>query len=180
MSEPPPFPADMDATMAIARRFEARAARDPALAGAVLGDVLRLVPGKRAVLSGRFDGHPAIYRFHFDAPQENATRSWAELTRTAGYMCEGDLRVNAPLHHVPDLGLVVVEHAPGTPLMQHLWRTPRRRGPGISPPRRGGCANTPPLPRRMCRLGRRGGSSARGPRRNASLMITCARSRRRC
>jgi Ser/Thr protein kinase RdoA (MazF antagonist) len=45
-------------------------------------------------------------------------------------MGRGDLRVNAPLHHVPELGLVVVAHASGTPLMQRIWRAPHDERPG--------------------------------------------------
>jgi hypothetical protein len=54
MAELSSLTADMDAAAEIAQAFEARAADDPALADAELDDVLRLVPGKRAILSGRF------------------------------------------------------------------------------------------------------------------------------
>lgn len=110
--------------MDIVQAFEDRAKGDPAMTGAALEDVLRLVPGKRAILSGRYAGRRAVFRFHIDEPQKNATRNWAELTRAFAYMCDGDLRVNAPLDHAPELGLVVVEHVQGMPLMQRLWRAP--------------------------------------------------------
>ncbi|WP_422028702.1 hypothetical protein [Roseovarius sp.] len=117
-----PLP-DMDAMMALVQSFEALAAKDVRLAGAALEEVLRLVPGKRAILSGRFGKRPAIFRFYIEHAEEYATRDWAELQRTERYMSEGDFQVNRPLAHVPDLGLVVVERVPGQPLMEVIRAT---------------------------------------------------------
>lgn len=108
--------------MDLVQAFERAAPTDPALGRARLEEAIRLVPGKRAIFGGRFDGRPAIFRFYIENAESHARRDWAELIRAAEYMATGDLRVNAPLYHVPKLGLVVVERVAGTPLMQHIWQ----------------------------------------------------------
>jgi len=120
---PPPALPDIDAVMDLAQALDRASARDPALGAARLEEVIRLVPGKRAILGGTFGGRPAIFRFHIENPEQHAARDWAELMRTADYMGTGKMRVNAPLHHAPGLGLVVVERVAGTPLMQHIWQS---------------------------------------------------------
>jgi len=114
----------MDALSDLLAAFEARARDHPALAGATLNEVIRLVPGKRAILAGRVGDVAAIFRFYLARPREQAARDWAELSRGAVYMNTGDLRVNAPLFHLPELGLVAVEYAPGRPLMDVIADTP--------------------------------------------------------
>lgn len=117
-----PLP-DMDAMMDLVQAFETLAAKDARLTGARLDDVIRLVPGKRAILSGVVGERPAIFRFYIEHAEAYAKRDWNELIRTESYMSGGDLRVNAPLVHVPELGLVVVERVGGVPLMEHIRAT---------------------------------------------------------
>lgn len=132
---PAPSPLEqMDALSDLMAAFEARAASDPALAGAVPDEIIRVVPGKRAILAGRLGGRAAIFRFHLANPAESAARDWAEITRAHGYMNAGDLRVCAPLCHLPELGLVAVERAPGMPLMQRIWQTPPGARTALLPP----------------------------------------------
>lgn len=120
--DPSPLP-DMDAMMELVEAFGALAAKDERLCGAQLDEVIRLVPGKRAILSGSLGPRPAIFRFYLEHSEAYATRDWAELQRIAGAMSAGDFRVNTPLVHVPELGLVVVERAPGQPLMDRIRDT---------------------------------------------------------
>lgn len=117
-----PLP-DIDAMTDLVRAFEGLAAKDARLAEAQLEDVIRLVPGKRAILSGTVGDRPAIFRFYIEHAEAYAERDWSELKRTAGYMAEGELQVNAPILHVPEIGLVVVERVDGTPLMEHIRAT---------------------------------------------------------
>jgi len=124
----------VDAMLDLVSAFEARAAHDPGLAGTVLKDMIRLVPGKRALLSGEQDGRAAVFRFHLSDGERNAAREWAELRRTASYMSTGRLRVNAPLLHRPELGLVVVAHAAGQPLMDRIKQMPAAGRAAFLPP----------------------------------------------
>jgi len=115
----PPLP-DLDAMEGVLQRFAARIERDPALAGATLEAPLRVVPGKRGIIAGRLGGKPAVFRFYLDRPEAHAERDWAELRRAWTYMSTGDHRINAPLAHAPDLGLVAVARVAGRPLMERL------------------------------------------------------------
>ncbi|GAB4295539.1 MAG: hypothetical protein Kow0058_13090 [Roseovarius sp.] len=123
----------MDALSALLADFAAARGNDPALAGAEIEALIRLVPGKRAIFTGSHDGRPAIFRFHLHAPERSARRDWAELTRAAAHMGQGALRVCTPYHLALPLGLVVTERAPGLPLMQKIWRTPRAERPALLP-----------------------------------------------
>ncbi|KZY37149.1 hypothetical protein A3731_02090 [Roseovarius sp. HI0049] len=129
---PSPLP-DMDAMMDLVQAFEALAAKDARLADARLDEVIRLVPGKRAILSGRVGERPAIFRFYIEHAEAYAQRDWAELQRTERYMSEGDFRVNAPIVHVPELGLVVVERVRGQPLMDLIRETEKHRAEFLPP-----------------------------------------------
>ena len=128
MPKPPPqtLP-ELDAMMTLSEAFERAARDDPALDGARLEEVIRLVPGKHALIGGHLGAQAAIFRFHIEEGEARARRDWAELTRAAVHMGGGDLRVNQPLHHLPDLGLVVVERIFATPLMQHIWQAEHER-----------------------------------------------------
>lgn len=114
---------DMDAMIDLVQAFESLAAKDATLTGAQLKDVVRLVPGKRAILSGVIGERPAIFRFYIENAEAHAKRDWAELQRTKGFMTTGDMRVNAPVLHVPEIGLVVVERVDGVPLMDQIRAT---------------------------------------------------------
>jgi len=115
---------EMDAMIALAARFEAACAADPALEGADLGEVLRHVPGKRTICRGKVRGRDCIWRL-FDSPQDGvAGREWVELQRVHAEMQDEDFTVNAPLYHAPEFGLIAVEFVPGTPLMMLIWQSP--------------------------------------------------------
>lgn len=120
-SAAPPLP-DMDAMMELVQVFEEAKTREARLAGIQMDEMIRLVLGKRAILSGQFDGTPAIFRFYIENAETFSDRDWKELQRTAPYMSDGEFQVNAPLYHLAELGLVVVERAMGVPLMEYIWQ----------------------------------------------------------
>lgn len=122
MSTKSPQLPDLEAMAALMERIETAAGDAPQLAQLDLDEVLRFVARKRAIFSGRFEGVPAIARFYFDEPRPYSRRDWAELQRVWPYMSQGPYRVHEPLFHWPDLGLIVVRRATGTPMFEHLWQ----------------------------------------------------------
>ena len=114
---------DMDAMMALVQAFEAHAAKVPELSRASLDDLIRIVPDKRGLFTGSFAGQKAVFRFYIEDPEKLATRDWNELQRAHAYMAAGDLRVAEPLYHDPSMGLVVVAHVTGDPLLEHIWQS---------------------------------------------------------
>ena len=118
----PPFP-DLDVIADLMEQIGAATADAPGLKGMELDEVVRFVSGKRAIFQGHFDGTPAIARFYLDEPSAYAKRDWDELQRTWPYMSGGPYRVNEPLYHLPDLGLLVVRHASGEPMLERIWQS---------------------------------------------------------
>jgi hypothetical protein len=114
---------DFEAISALMERVRAAATDAPALAKLELSEVLRFIEGKRAIFSGQFGEEDAIIRFYFDEPRAYARRDWEELTRTWPYMSDGPYRVNKPLFHYPDLGLLIVRREAGQPLLERLWQS---------------------------------------------------------
>lgn len=112
---------DLDATMQLVTRFEAAA--DPALQDAELDTLLRHVPDKRAILSGRWQGRAAIFRIFLDPSDPAPAREWDEMNRIWPAMRTGPWRIAEPLHYCAPHGILVIEAVAGTPLMQHLWRS---------------------------------------------------------
>jgi len=115
-----PLP-DLDAMMDVTARFEAAQRDDPALETAQLDEVLRHVPGKRAILLGSFQGDPAVFRMALAPDDPMPAREWAEMTRIWPDMQDGPYRIAAPLHFAPEHALLVIEAVSGTPLMQYIW-----------------------------------------------------------
>lgn len=89
---------------------------------AQVDEALRLVPGKRAVFSGRLAGRDAVFRLPLDDDQREAfAREWAEVSRAWGHMSNGSFRVAEPLFFDPDSGVFALSHIAGAPLLTHLW-----------------------------------------------------------
>ncbi|WP_210876907.1 phosphotransferase [Roseovarius autotrophicus] len=102
--------------------------------GAVITEVLRHVPGKRAIFAGHWRGRAAIFRQAERATAEMQAREWQEARRIWPYMQGARFRVTEPLAYLPELRLMVMERAPGTPLLQWLWQTePEARGAALAP-----------------------------------------------
>lgn len=117
--KPPPIP-DLDAMLQITMAFEAIRRTDPALAGAETGDLIRHIPGKRAIFHGVLDDRDVVFRLHFNAQNGIAEREWAEMLRLWPYMAEGDLRMPEPILANTDAGLIVQERITGTPMLDHF------------------------------------------------------------
>ncbi|MDT8326244.1 MAG: phosphotransferase [Roseovarius sp.] len=132
---PPPGPLpDPEALQALNRRFEAARAACPDLANAELNEVLRIVPGKRAIMAGTLDGRAAVFRMFDPDKGDMSTREWHEMTRIWPFMSAGAYRIAAPFLHVPEHGLLVIEHVNGTPLLEHLWQSdPKERAQHLRP-----------------------------------------------
>lgn len=125
---------DMDALMGLAQRFEAARNDDPLLDDADLDEILRLVPGQRAICRGQVGGRPCIWRIFLSGHEAAATREWDELQRIWPEMNAGRYRVSEPLFLSAKHGLLAVEHLPGTPLLQLLWKaSPQDRAAWLDP-----------------------------------------------
>lgn len=116
---------DLEHILDLTERFDAARAIDPALKAVEVQDLLRLVKSKRAILSCRFEGRPAVMRLFLDDDHASSRREWEELKRIWPVMSQGPYRVVEPLHHCPSQNLLIVERAEGTPLLELLWQSDR-------------------------------------------------------
>ncbi|MFU8778762.1 MAG: hypothetical protein ACNA7M_14020, partial [Roseovarius sp.] len=121
MSEPAnPLP-DLDALAQLDARLRALVTRHPEVAGLDISEVLRIVPGKRAVLAGHLDGRAVVARLVEQKYSDALAKEWAELQRIWPYMREGRYRVAEPILYLPEARLLIVEQVTGDPLLEHLW-----------------------------------------------------------
>ncbi len=129
----PPLP-DLDALMQITARLEQARARAPCLSGAEAGDLIRHIPGKRALFHGTLDGRDVVFRLNL-TPENGASQAeWAELQRLWPYMATGDLRTPRPICASPEHGIIVLENVTGTPLMALLYTLePQARSAWMAP-----------------------------------------------
>ena len=132
-SEPSPLP-DLDGLMDLVARFTKACETDATLQGAALGRLIRHVPGKRAILSGQWQGRDVIFRFFLNADGKAFRNEWDEMIRVWPQMQSPSGRIAQPLHHVPELPLIILEQVPGTPLMQYMWQSdPEDRARWLGP-----------------------------------------------
>jgi hypothetical protein len=116
------------------KRLDAARNALPALETAVIDEVLRIVPGKRAVLAGRWRERAVVFRLAEPQEVERQAREWLELNRIRPAMQTGRDRVAEPLLWLPEAGLMVLERVTGQPLLEHLWRCdPRQRETCLRP-----------------------------------------------
>lgn len=120
---PDPLP-DPEALSRIGARLAEIRALNPEMADAEIDEVLRFVPGRRAVLAGHWKGRAAVFRLAEGPETERQAREWQEHLRIWPQMSGGAYRVPEPLVHLPQAGLTVVERVSGQPLMEHLWQSP--------------------------------------------------------
>ena len=105
----------------------AEAARrlDTVLAGSAgeAAEILHLVPGRRAVFAGTWQGAPAVFHLALrpDEAQAFAT-GFAEQTRVHGCMSGPAFRVPQPLALLADGAVTAVARIEGTPLLQAMWQ----------------------------------------------------------
>lgn len=96
--------------------------------------VLRLVPGKRAVFAGRWQGRDAVFRLAEAATADTQAREWEEARRIWPYMQGTRFRVAEPLAFLPEARLVVMERVAGTPLLSSLKTiAPAERSAALAP-----------------------------------------------
>ncbi|WP_422001371.1 phosphotransferase [Roseovarius mucosus] len=122
MSEPVLPLSDLDALARLDARLRALVTAHPDLTGLDISEVLRIVPGKRAVLAGRLDGRAVVARLVEERGAEALAKEWAELQRIWPHMQSGRYRVAEPICYLPDARLLVMERAPGEALLEHLWQ----------------------------------------------------------
>ncbi|MCZ4351321.1 phosphotransferase [Roseovarius aestuarii] len=120
MQDTPPL-SDLDAMQYVTSSFYKLKEADHAMASAELGDLIRHVPGKRAIMTGVMNGRNVIFRLDFNDQDGTSNREWEEMLRLWPYMAEGDFRTAEPIYANPDLGLIVQEYVAGTPMLQHFW-----------------------------------------------------------
>jgi hypothetical protein len=114
---------EAEALIDVQARLEAARAVRPALEAVEVDAVLRIVPGKRAVLAGRWQGRRGVFRLVPPNGADAQAREWREATRIWPHMQGARYRVPEPFAHLPEIGMMAVEHVPGTPLLKHLWRS---------------------------------------------------------
>lgn len=88
--------------------------------GAEMGAVIRHIPGKRMILTGRWQGRAAIFRLATPATAEAQAREWREACRIWPHMQGARFRVAEPLAFFPERHLIVMEGVTGTPLLDHV------------------------------------------------------------
>lgn len=129
---PDPDPLTDPVTLGVLQtRLEAARSAHPELETATIDEVLRIVPGKRAVLAGWWRERRVIFRLAEPQEMERQAREWQELSRMWPAMQAGRHRVAEPLLWLPEAGLMVLERVAGQPLLEHLWRS--------DPPQRARC-----------------------------------------
>lgn len=130
-----PDPLTDPATLRLLKtRLDAACHAHPALETAVIDEVLRIVPGKRAVLTGRWQDRAVVFRLTEPQETERQAHEWHELTRIWPAMQAGPARVPEPLLWVPEAGIMIMERIAGRPLLDHLWHCdPAQRAAFLRP-----------------------------------------------
>ncbi len=116
----PPIP-DLDTMMQITARLDDARAQTPCLKGAEAGDLIRLVPGQRALFQGTLDGRDVVFRLNLTDDHAATEAEWDELQRLWPYMATGDLRTPEPICASLEFGLIAQERVIGRPLMSLLY-----------------------------------------------------------
>lgn len=95
-------------------------------------EVLRLVPGRRAILGGLWQGRAAVFHLAL-IPQEAEAQAarHEEQKRVHGYMREGPCRVPEPLALLEGGQVAVVERVGGVPLLDAMWQATRDDRPAL-------------------------------------------------
>ncbi len=103
-----------------ATRLEDILSRDPVLCGAAVHEVLRVVPGNRAIFAGEFAGQQVVFRLlmHEDGAAQ-AAKEWREMVRANAYMNDGPFRTVLPLAQATEQGLIVMEREAGRLLLEY-------------------------------------------------------------
>ena len=111
---------DLSAMMRVTELFEETRAVDPVMKDAATGELLRLVPHKRAVIEGQFQGQPAVFRMCLDPDSDTIALEWAEMRRLWPLVQTPNFGIAKPLHLSADHRIAVVEYVTGIPLLDHF------------------------------------------------------------
>lgn len=134
MNEQLPAAPDLDAMTQIRAQLNAAREHMPELASAEPSDLIRHVPGKRAIFHGQMAGRDVVFRLNLTPENGVTQREWAELLRLWPYMATGNLRTPEPICAAPAAGLIVQEHVLGTPLLKLLYEIePEQRLSWLAP-----------------------------------------------
>jgi len=90
--------------------------------GAEIGALIRHIPGKRRIHEGSWQGRCAVFRLAAPETAEMQAREWQEACRIWPHMQGARFRVAEPLAYLPEIHLMVMERAPGTPLLDRVAR----------------------------------------------------------
>lgn len=97
---------------------------------AVLEDILRLVPGKRALFAGQYQGRAAIFRLALNERERHSQRAaMTELSRVRSYMASGPYRVPELYDLLHEGTVTVTQHITGITLQKYLWALPVEKRP---------------------------------------------------
>ncbi|PJE27668.1 Phosphotransferase enzyme family protein [Pseudooceanicola antarcticus] len=100
--------------------------------GGEAGEILHLVPGRRAVFAGSWQGAEVVFHLALDPEQARAFASgFAEQTRVHGYMGQGAFRVPEPLALLEGGELTAVARIEGQPLLQAMWQAEAGERPAL-------------------------------------------------
>lgn len=104
--------------------------QDPVLAQAQITELLRLVPGKRALFAGQLNDQPVMFRHCLEAnSQQQVSNQWAEMNRVCRYLKAPPYLINTPLHLGVSGDVMMLEFVEGRPLMQYMRHTlPEEKG----------------------------------------------------
>lgn len=108
--------ADLDALMNVSTRIEAIQAADPVLAQVEMGEIIRHVAGRHAVLHCNYNELDAVLRLSMGARDIGLDQTWTEMNRLWPQMKTGRLTMAQPLYYAADHGALIVSHAPGRSL----------------------------------------------------------------
>lgn len=119
----PPNQAEPTPEEVAQRLLEEAMRQDPELKGAQIDELLRFVPGKRALFSGRLHRVPVVFRHYLDeGGMRQARNQWVEMNRVCAYLDKPPYRINHPLHLNEEQRILVVERVQGRPLLNHMRR----------------------------------------------------------
>lgn len=124
-----------EAAAAAGVRLSTLLTSDPLLSGVAVEQMLRLVPGRRAIFAGRFRDQPVIFRLSL-CPEETDILAieWQELTRARHHMAEGMYRTVTPLVLGAEGQVMMLEEVAGKPLLDLLWSQDPAQRLALLPP----------------------------------------------
>ena len=95
-------------------------------------EILRLVPGRRAVFAGHWLGRAVVFHLALDPEEVAGFRArHDEQTRVHGYMGDGPFRVPEPIRLIAGDRVAVTQAVSGMPLLDALWQADKPERPAL-------------------------------------------------